>query len=211
MYVFSNTAVALDGRIGTVGQEHLNVGTDEDRRRMGILRAKADAVVIGGRTFRMDPDPIVEPEALQNGVARRPIINAVLTRSGIAQSMDSPWAEPRVALHIFGPPDLDGPSHKAVGAHVHVAESPVEVLDQLEQMGCRNVLVEGGGDIIFQLIAAKRIETVFMTLAPRIIGGVGAPTLADGRGFRPHEIVDFRLADCERVGDELFLRYDIKR
>ena len=75
-------------------------------------------------------------------------------------------------------------------------------------MGCESVLVEGGGNLIFQLVAAGRLDTIFMTLAPRIIGGRGAPSLADGAGFSPSEIADFRLSDLERVGDELFLRYD---
>ena len=211
MFVFSNTAVALDGRIGTVNHEHFNVGTDEDRRRMGILRAKADAVVIGGQTFRMDPYAIIEPEGLENGVARRPLINAVLTRNGIAQYLESPWDYPRTELHVFGPDSLNRATHEAIGAQVHLADSPEAVLDHLKAMGCKNVIIEGGGDMIFKLVAADRIDTVFMTLAPRIIGGVGAPSLADGAGFRPGQVANFRLADCEQVGDELFLRYDRKR
>jgi riboflavin biosynthesis pyrimidine reductase len=55
-----------------------------------------------------------------------------------------------------------------------------------------------------------RIDSIYLTLAPRIIGGVGAPSLADGEGFTPQSIRDFGLADLERVGDELFLRYDRK-
>lgn len=208
MWVFSNTAVSLDGRIGTVGGDHFNVGTDEDRRRMGIFRGKADAVFVGGETFRMGPVPIIEAEALTQPNVRRPFINAVLTRRGVTAELQAPWGEPRVRLVVFGPESLDREAHAAVGAEVVEASNPVEVLDQLEAMGCKSVLVEGGGDLIFQLIAAGRIDTIFMTLAPRIIGGRGAPSLADGAGFGASEIADFRLSDLERVGDELFLRYD---
>ena len=210
MYIFSNTAVSLDGRIGTVDHHHFNVGSDEDRRRMGLLRAKADAVLVGGQTFRMGPEPIIEPEGLTLGSARRPLINAVLTRRGIARYLQAPWTEPRVELHVFGPSTIDVEAHQDLGAHVHHADSPEAVLEQLESMGCRSVLVEGGGDLIFQLIAAGRLQTIFMTLAPRIIGGAGAPSLADGAGFTPEHVADFRLVDCEQVGDELYLRYDRK-
>ena len=208
MWVFSNTAVSLDGRIGTVGGDHFNVGTDEDRRRMGVFRGKADAVFVGGETFRMGPVPIIEAESLTQAQVRRPFINAVLTRRGVTGELSEPWGEPRVRLVVFGPSSLDRDAHAALGAEVVEAGTPVEVLDQLEAMGCESVLIEGGGDLIFQLIAAGRLDTIFMTLAPRIIGGRGAPSLADGAGFSADDIADFRLSDLEQVGDELFLRYD---
>ena len=207
MRVFTNTAVSLDGRIGTVDDHHFNVASDEDRRRMGILRAQADAVFIGGQTFRMGPHPIVEPEGLRRSGVRRPLINAVLTRRGIASHVHSDWSGSGAALHVFGP-DLDPVAHAQCGAVTHEAHSPTEVLDCLEGLGCASVLVEGGGDLIFQLVAADRVDSIYMTLAPRIIGGVGAPSLADGKGFSPSEIRDFVLGDLERHGDELFLRYD---
>jgi len=211
MRVFSNTAVSLDGRIGTVTEDHFNVGTDEDRRRMALLQAKADAVFVGGVTFRMGPHPIVDPDGLPYVEGRRPLINAVLTRSGIASEMGDDWPDERVDLHVFGPESLDVEAHRTRGATVHIAHNPVDVLDQLERMGCQTVLIEGGGDLIFQLVAQDRLDTIYMTLAPRIVGGVGAPSLADGEGFNAAEIRDFRLVDVEQVGDELFLRYDKKR
>ncbi len=211
MRVFSNTAVSLDGRIGTVSQEHFNVGTDEDRKRMALLQAKADAIFVGGETFRMGPHPIIEPRGMAFVEGRRPLINAVLTRNGVASVLGDDWPDPRVELHVFGPPSLDTDAHGAHGATVHTAADPLEVLDQLESMGCRSVLVEGGGDLIFQIIAADRMDSIFITLAPRIIGGVGAPSLADGVGFTAGQIRDFYLVDSEQVGDELFLRYDKKR
>ena len=208
MEVFSNTAVSLDGRIGTSDGARVNVGSAEDRRRMGILRAKADAVFVGGGTFRMGPQPIIEPVGMKVGLGRRPLINAVISRRGIANEVVKPWREPRVDLHVFGPASLDVDAHRSIGAALHCAADPSEVLDQLAAMGCERVLVEGGGDLIFQLVAARRLNTIYMTLAPRIIGGRGAPSLADGEGFSPAEIADFRLVDLEVVGDEIFLRYD---
>ena len=207
MRIFTNTAVSLDGRIGTVGDHHFNVASDEDRRRMGLFRAQADAVFIGGQTYRMGPHPIIEPLALRREGVRRPLINAVLTRRGIADQISDEWPGVDAELAVFGP-DLDADAHRARGATCYPAQTPVDVLDHLERMGCKSVLIEGGGDLIFQLVAADRVDTIYMTLAPRIIGGVGAPSLADGVGFTPDGIRNFRLADLERVGDELFLRYD---
>jgi len=207
--VISNTAVSLDGRIGTIGDHRFNVGSGEDRRRMGLIRAKADAVLVGGRTFRVGPQLIAEPIELRRPGVRRPLVNAVLTRAGVAPFIGDEWKHSDAVLHVFGP-DLDREAHESRGATVHTAEDPAAVLDALDGMGCKLVLVEGGGDLIFQLVAKDRIDSIFMTLAPRIIGGVGAPSLADGEGFTPQSIRNFVLADMERVGDELFLQYDKK-
>lgn len=209
MRVVSNTAVSLDGRIGTKGEHSFNVASDEDRRRMGLLRAKADAVLVGGRTFRVGPQLIVEPAELRRKGVRRPLINAVLTRIGVASFIGDEWQGANAVLHVFGP-NLDQEAHRSRGATVHTVAEPIEVLDALEAMGCQLVLVEGGGDLIFQLVAKDRIDSLYLTLAPRIIGGVGAPSLADGEGFTPQTIRNFRLVDMEQVGDELFLQYDRK-
>jgi hypothetical protein len=42
------------------------------------------------------------------------------------------------------------------------------------------------------------------------LGGTGAPTLAGGAGFDPDEIPDATLTSLERIGDELYLRYDFR-
>ena len=108
MRVVSNTAVSLDGRIGTNGEHSFNVASDEDRRRMGLLRAKADAVLVGGRTFRVGPQLILEPAELRRKGVRRPLVNAVLTRKGVVSFIGDEWKDSGAVLHVFGP---DQPSH----------------------------------------------------------------------------------------------------
>ncbi|MFH1463793.1 MAG: dihydrofolate reductase family protein [Pseudomonadota bacterium] len=48
MEVFSNSAISLDGRLGTASYDHLRLGSEEDLRRMDLLRARADAVLGAG-------------------------------------------------------------------------------------------------------------------------------------------------------------------
>ena len=129
MWVFSNTAVSLDGRIGTVGGI-TNVG-NEDRRRMGVFQGKADAVFVGGETFRMGPVPIIEAESL---IKHRSGVHSSTPSSRVAASPAScrSLGEPRVRLVVFGPSSLDRDAHAAVGAEVVEAGTPVEVLDKLE-------------------------------------------------------------------------------
>ena len=207
MRVFSNTAVSLDGRIGTTARDHVQVGSDLDRRRMSHLRAQADAVMVGGQTFRSWPHPLVELPEDATG-RTRPLINAVLTRRGVGVPDQVEWTG--ADLHVFV-----GPEGKVEGVpdgqvHSHAAPSPVWVLDELATMGCEQVLIEGGGDLIFQLLAAGRLDEIYVTVSACIIGGVGAPSLADGIGFDASTIARLRLLDVEHVGDELFVHYAVK-
>jgi riboflavin biosynthesis pyrimidine reductase len=79
-----------------------------------------------------------------------------------------------------------------------------------DTLGARTVLCEGGGVLVAELFAARAVDELYLTIVPRILGGLTAPTLVAGAGFDPDQIPDAKLASLERVGDELFLRYEFR-
>jgi 5-amino-6-(5-phosphoribosylamino)uracil reductase len=213
LYVFSNTAISLDGRIATGARDRHAFGSAADKRRMSQLRSTADAVLVGGDTFRRWGLPLVEHSAERVGLASRPrpIINAVLTRRGVADAPGLRFPDPRVDLVVFGGPDVDAESHRdRLQATVvqHPTPTVSWALDQLAAQGCRRVLVEGGGDLLAQLLRAERLHEMFVTLCPLVVGGSQAPSLVDGPGFVLGALPRLRLVDCVADGDEVFLRYD---
>ena len=133
MRVVANCAISLDGRLTSAQNERSMLGSAEDRRRMAVLRAQADAVLVGGATFRTWRVPLVEQSAwLGEPVAprNRPLINAVLTRQGL---LGFPWKrfpDPRVSVQVYGPEAIGarprgsarcgrvcpGPAHTRMGA-----------------------------------------------------------------------------------------------
>jgi 5-amino-6-(5-phosphoribosylamino)uracil reductase len=206
--VFSNTAISLDGRIGTTARDHVQLGSEADRTRMSQLRAQADAVLVGGQTFRSWPQPLLE--RVEHAVERpRPMLNAVLTRRGLGAFEVDMWSTAQLLVLAGEGADLSGLS----GAEVltHPDPSPIWALDVLKTRGCQSVLVEGGGDLIFQLLEADRLDELFVTLCPHLIGGVGAPSLVDGRGFDARGIRGLRLVEQTQVGDEIYLHYRVAR
>jgi len=58
-----------------------------------------------------------------------------------------------------------------------------DALPQLESHGVERLMVEGGGELIFSLFEAGLVDELSVYVAPKIIGGRDAPTLADGEGF----------------------------
>jgi riboflavin biosynthesis pyrimidine reductase len=91
------------------------------------------------------------------------------------------------------------------------AVPPERLLGWLRRdLRAETVVCEGGGILVAQLFAARAVDELYLTLVPRVLGGAAAPTLAAGPGFAPDEIPDATLASLERVGDELYLRYDFR-
>lgn len=220
MRVFSNHAMSADGKIGTAAHDLVPVGSREDRRMMQVIRARADAILVGGRTFRNWGLPLIEDEAdLRPGeepIPRDgPMINAVLTRSGVLDARPFPgrWPCDRVRLVVFGPPRIDARAHRErFGAEVRTRSEPhvLWVLDELQAMGCRSLLVEAGGALVSEIVRAGRLDELYLTLAPKLIGGAQAPTPLDGEGLALEEIVELRLRELQRVDDELFLHYLVR-
>jgi 5-amino-6-(5-phosphoribosylamino)uracil reductase len=212
--VFSNTAMSADGKIGTFRHDHVAIGSAEDRRFMSELRARADAVLVGGRTFRNWPLPLIEDEAALHYPPRREgnVVNAVLTRGGVLQASSKRWPDPRIDLLILGQRGVDAAAHEdRFGAQVVTTAEPTVswALDELAARGCRRVLVEGGGDLIFQCLASDRLDEMFITVCPLIVGGAKAPTPADGPGFDAEHLQRLRLVEARHVEHEVFLHYAV--
>lgn len=173
---------------------------------MRSLRAHADAVVIGATNLRAD-DPDLMPSSLR----------VVVTRGGegiaaSARMFDSALGGEAVVAHAAS---MSSSKRLELGARatlVELGETRVDVVRLLEWLAterrCATVLCEGGGALNAELFAAQAVDSMYVTVVPRLLGGATAPTMVSGEGFGPDAIPDARLASCERIGDELFLEYE---
>src|SRR4051812_10629253 len=59
MFVFSNLATSLDGKIATSSRKFFPLGTPEDRNQMQVLRKECDAVLMGATTLRTFRKPLL--------------------------------------------------------------------------------------------------------------------------------------------------------
>jgi riboflavin biosynthesis pyrimidine reductase len=214
MKVVSNTAISLDGRINTRERRFAFFGSDRDHARMSRLRAEADAVLVGGATFRNWPHAAL-PDAADRGRLRGRPWDVVVTRSLEVPFDADLFAEAAVrpllltraaALHGRAlPAGAEAEGWPGPGADLPVGW----MLEQLARRGVEHLLVEAGGDLLFQFVAADAIEEMYLTLCPLVVGG-DAPSLADGAGFDLAELRRMRLVAAEPAGDEVFLHYRAK-
>ena len=221
--VLVNFATSIDGKInpapGFRQGKFMMSRAREDFRRMVSLRATVDAVLIGASNLRADnPDlaiPADERDRRRAAGAPQPL-RVVLTSTGAGITPDMRMFDPArggqaIVAHAAAMPALE---RQRLGAVAELAElggervAVEDLLAWLTSRGVQTLLCEGGGNLCAQLFAARAVDELYVTLVPRILGGAHAPTLADGPGFAPDQIPDPKLASMERVGDELYLRYD---
>lgn len=210
MKIISNTAMSLDGRISTVESGHVTLGSDEDLLRMSIIRAKADAVLVGGNTFRNWSLPLVpKPEFRTRDLIKNPLWNVVVSRR-----MDFRLTEKFLGERSIRPLFLTNSRTelKLFPAEVVACDgeiTPQWIVDVLSERGVKTLLIEGGGELIAQFLAADLLDEMYVTVCPRLIGGAKAPSLVAGPGFGPSAIRNLRLVATETVASEVFLHYEV--
>ena len=207
MKVVTNTAVSLDGRINTRERRFTFFGSARDHARMSRLRAGADAVLVGGATFRNWPHPSL-PDAGDRGALKAPVWNVVVTRS-----LDVPLTPEFLAERAVRPLFVTRAAAvpRAFPAEVEAwpgeGDPPVAwIVERLRARGIERLLVEAGGALLFQFLAADAVDEMHVTLCPILIGG-DAPSLVDGAGFDRADVRRLTLVASEVEGDEVFLHY----
>jgi riboflavin biosynthesis pyrimidine reductase len=201
---------------------------EPDRFVMGTLRALADVVLIGAGTLRaapaerwtadfIHPDGAAPFAALRAtlGLRRHPL-TAVVTASGSIDLSHPGLADPAVHVVIvttqLGAEALE---RQGIPAHVDVrgtgdAVSPDDVLRALRCHGAELVLCEGGPHLLGQLVGARVVDEIFLTLAPQLAGrSAETPRLSliEETAFDVASAPWARLVDLRRAGDHLFTRY----
>jgi len=209
MFIFSNLATSIDGKIATHSRVNFLLGTPEDHRMMSVLRAKADAVIMGASTLRAFKGAV-----LVKGKKKHPI-NIVL--SGTLAGISPRWkffTETQTRKILFVGPDAPEARVRefekvSVVCRLKKSTAPMslQIVKHLEKLGVKKLLVEGGGGLMWDFVQLNLIDEYHVTLTPRVIGGTHAPTLVDGVGFTPHRVVNLKLKNVRKVGNELFLVY----
>ncbi|MFN0185917.1 MAG: RibD family protein, partial [Aquabacterium sp.] len=170
MQVISNSAISLDGRLNTREGRFTLLGSAADHRRMSELRAWADAVLVGGATFRHWPHPALPDPPHRAALAGRPWNVVVSRRLDVAA--DAAWLrEPAVrplwltradAVRVLDGAEVEGYAGSA-------PDLPVPwILEQLRRRGVQRLLVEAGGDLLFQFLAANALDEMHVTLCPLV-------------------------------------------
>jgi riboflavin biosynthesis pyrimidine reductase len=227
--VYANFVASMDGAVALRGVERaspiISGGSAADRFVVGLLRAAADAVVVGAGTFRTHAGPWTPTNASPDfaeafGALRRALgadvepALVIVTRSG---DLGPPRSLPQPSIVASAGPGTDGLAPYAREGYEILPLADGEsastaVVRALRARGMTRVLTEGGPRLMGEFLRARVVDELYLTLSPLIFGSVDGGTvgLADGvpLGTPP---VRAELMSVRRTDNHVFLRYSIDR
>ena len=213
--VLVNMASSLDGKINPARRSGPFVMSRHpvDPERMLVVRALADAILIGSGNLRADNPDLAISDAARSERGGAPLRVVITTQGdgirGDERFFDPTLGGPSIVMHAESMSEATRQRLSARAELVCLGEVAVEITRALEWLSrrCKTVLSEGGGVLNAALFAARAVDELYLTVVPRVLGGISAPTAVAGSGFAPDEIPDATLLRAETIGDELFLHY----
>jgi len=185
-FVHLKMAVSIDGKVATASGDSRWITGEPARAQVHELRHQSDAIMIGGRTVRID-DPLLTDRSGRK--RRRPLVRVVIEQylrlSPESQLAQTTEAAPVIIFADEEPePDSTG-ALKSRGVDVVVQDSALDLNSVMEELGKRSiqsVLVEGGPSLAGLLMEAGLVNKVTFFVAPIIIGGQDALSAIGGSG-----------------------------
>ena len=230
--LYSNFVESLDG-VTTLGSKpsagsEISGRNRADRFLMGLLRAFADAVLVGAGTLRSTPGHHWTPEHiypdlteafadLRIDLGRKPRPRLVLlTASGdVTVSHPAVVGGATIVTSATGAAALKDRLPDSCDLIVVGDEGRVDLataIEELRSRGYASILTEGGPHVMGSLIGHKLLDEAFVTISPVIAGRDEEPRLGMVAGVEllPGHGLWTALLSARRHGDFLFLRYRLK-
>ncbi|HEV2209759.1 MAG TPA: dihydrofolate reductase family protein [Verrucomicrobiae bacterium] len=222
-FVFLNAAMTADGKLATANRALSSFSSKRDRTHMLELRATADAVMSGARTvdlnpINLGPGPVrFRRLRVKRGLAEYNLRVVVSGRGTV--NPDAELFKGKFSPVIVLTTERAG---KARLKRLRAVADEVKIVGRREidfrraltwlarKWGVKRLVCEGGGEINNVLFRAGVVDELHLTVCPKVFGGRGAPTLADGIGVpRLAQATRLELKSARRYEKELFLVYRV--
>ena len=244
-FVIANFVSTLDGVVsfemkGKSGGSTISGSNPADRFIMGLLRASADAIIVGAGTLHsvsakslwtpenVYPDAKHLYEEYRVNAQHKPKYPLLVIVSGSGQLdlkraiFRTPANRTVVITTTAGRDELTRRGAAKLGSvEVHALKSsggsiaPRAILELLRsQFGVKTLLHEGGPTLFGQFLAAKAVDELFLTLSPQIAGRTGdaiRPAIVEGVAFVPNSAPWLQMVSVKEKAAYLYLRYRRRR
>jgi riboflavin biosynthesis pyrimidine reductase len=230
--LYANFVATLDGIVAIPpmprSNEFIAGGSDADRFLMGLLRAHADAVLIGSGVLRASPRSTWRAEAIfpaaadayaelrrNLGIPPNPEI-AVVTGSGVIDPAHPVFeAQSIVLTSDAGAERLQGELPETTSVVV-LGQAEVipsaAIVGALRERAHRRVLCEAGPHTFGGLLQDGVVDELFLTTSPLLVGEAGPSSrysLVEGADLTP-AATHGRLLSIRRHGSHVFTRYALR-
>jgi riboflavin biosynthesis pyrimidine reductase len=244
-FVIANFVSTLDGVVSyeikdKSGGSTISGSDPADRFIMGLLRASADAIVVGAGTLRdvsaksLWTPEYVYPDAkhlyaeYRASVQHKPEypLLVIVSGSGLLELERAIFRTPPVRTVVIttsaGRDELTRRGATTLGSvEIHALDSssgsvtPQAILQLLQsQFEVKTLLHEGGPTLFGQFLAADAVDELFLTVSPQIAGrkvDATRPALLQGVEFMPDSAPWFQMVSAKEKAAYLYLRYRRRR
>lgn len=207
----ANFVASLDGAVESDGRSR-GLSNQLDQRLLQLLRAQADAVLVGAGTLRQEGYGALrlKPDLMElRDSPEQPtlvIVSAALELDPTSRVFAQSPVRPVVLTHGAADPERSA----ALSAVADVVVTGASVVDlalgraELARRGLLHVLCEGGPHLFGSLLAANLVDELCLTMSALLTGPgagriVAGPTIGDPQPMR--------LAHLIEADGTLFTRY----
>jgi 5-amino-6-(5-phosphoribosylamino)uracil reductase len=216
-YTLLSCSMSIDGFIDGASESRLLLSNDLDFDRVDDVRAGVDAILVGASTVRHDDprllvrDPVRRRERVERGLAPSPA-KVTLTRRGRLDPSYRFFADDGADKLVYAGSGVADRVRGRLGSVSEVVDAGEPVrLDRLaadlHARGVRRLMVEGGGVVHTQFLAADLVDELQLVVAPFFVGEPGARRFVGEARFPWHPGRRATLAETRQLGDVVLLRY----
>jgi 5-amino-6-(5-phosphoribosylamino)uracil reductase len=216
-YILLSCGISIDGYLDNASSKRLLLSNDADLERVDSVRAASDAILVGAQTVRQDnPRLMVRSQACRDERTSRglPATPTKVTVTGGAR------LDPKANFFSTGDTDklvyCARPAYDEARRRLSDVATVVDggpkvrmqaLVEDLHARGTRRLMVEGGGTIHTQFLTAGLADELHLVVAPFFVGDSRAPRFVEDGRFPWNKDRRATLADVERLGDVVLLRY----
>lgn len=215
-FVFINSAMSADGKISTIERKQVRISGTDDLKRVDQLKASADAIMVGVGTVLADnPKLTIKSEELKQirlsqGKPKNPI--RVVVDSNARTPPNAAILSSNTILALCKNAPRDKLRDLAEKSEVLIiGKNTVDLtklLRRLKERGIERLMVEGGGTLNFSLLKLGLVDELYTYIGNMVIGGVTAPTLADGEGL-VDDFIRLELRETSKLGTGVLLLWKV--
>lgn len=224
-YVVMKYAMTADGKIATYTGASKWITGEEARKQVQHMRHHYMGIMVGiGTVLADDPMLNVRLEGGRSPVRiicdsklRIPLSSRICKSAGEYQTIvayagataavpeSERLKEKKTQLEDMGIQVISVPDGKGT-------IDLVKLMKILGEMEIDSILLEGGGTLNDSALRSQIVQEVDIFIAPKLFGGEKAKSAVEGVGVAvPKEAVRLEMKQVKPIGEDLFLRYRVKK
>ncbi|MEZ6068062.1 MAG: RibD family protein, partial [Planctomycetaceae bacterium] len=218
--------MTLDGKLASRTGVSQWISCEASRAIVHELRGRMDAILVGSGTVLAD-DPRLTARPPGRRAATRIVLDCrgriptecLLTQTArelpvLVVTTDRSAPEWRHSLEQHGVELLVQPTEPGAefraGVEGHASVDPARLLRDLRTRGMTNLLVEGGAGVLGSFHDANLIDEFHCFIAPKLLGGAGAPSPIGGIG-RESPQSPFEHVVVRQTGSDVYVQAWVPR